>query len=132
MNIQLVNTRVESLNMKFSSDASEENFSLSYANGISEDNNQLFIIKFNVSLQSSHGYLINLEYVAEFTSDESLNEQFMESPFLVVNAPAIAYPYLRSFISCITLNSGYVPAFLPTLNFQALANKKIKANNSSN
>lgn len=127
MNIQLLNTRVESLNMQFSSDISEENFSLSYANGISEDNNQLFIIKFNVSLQSAHGYLINLEYVAEFTSDESLSEQFMESPFLVVNAPAIAYPYLRSFISFITLNSGYVPAFLPTINFQALANKKNKS-----
>lgn len=125
MNIQLVNTRVESLDMKFSADGmAEDNFSLSYANGFSEDDDKLFIIKFDVSLESTHGYLISLRYIAEFTSNESIGDGFRDSPFLVVNAPAIAYPYLRSFLSVLTLSSGYTPVFLPTINFQALANEK--------
>ena len=37
------------------------------------------------------------------------------------NAPAIAFPYVRVFISNITLNAGYNPIVLPSFNFIKLA-----------
>jgi preprotein translocase subunit SecB len=40
------------------------------------------------------------------------------------NAPAIAFPYLRSFISTLTLNAGYILAVLLSINFVNFNTKK--------
>ena len=39
--------------------------------------------------------------------------------FTKINAPAIAYPYLRAYISNLTLQSNGDPVILPTINFVA-------------
>ena len=54
-------------------------------------------------------------------SDETLVHTFMQ-----VNAPAIAYPFLRAFVSTVSVNCGYDTVILPSVNFQALYNNKKK------
>jgi preprotein translocase subunit SecB len=44
--------------------------------------------------------------------------------FLVISAPSIGYPYVRSFISNFTLQSGIGPIMLPPMNFSNLVIKQ--------
>ncbi len=43
------------------------------------------------------------------------------SPFLLQNAPAIVFPYIRAYISTLTTQAGIPPIVLPTLNLSGLA-----------
>ncbi|MQR01651.1 protein-export chaperone SecB [Glaciimonas soli] len=62
------------------------------------------------------------EKVAEFiVTDETLQDTFMQ-----VNAPAIAYPFLRAFVATVCTNSGLNPLMLPPVNFQAMFNARQK------
>ena len=54
---------------------------------------------------------------AVFGTSEPIDEDFKESDFVKINSPAIAFPYLRSFISTLTLNAGLPPLILPAYNF---------------
>lgn len=65
-------------------------------------------------------------YLAEFNTDEQVGEEFLKSPFAMVNAPAIAYPFLRAFLANVLLNSGYKPTMLPSINFVKLMQMKEK------
>ena len=51
-----------------------------------------------------------------------ITEDFKLSSFPKINAPAIAFPYLRAFVSNLTLQSGLEPVILPSINFVQLAN----------
>lgn len=56
-----------------------------------------------------------------FKIDEDISEEFKLSNFPKINAPAIAFPYLRAFVSNLTLQSGFEPIILPSINFVKLA-----------
>ena len=58
---------------------------------------------------------------AHFETSEKVSADFENSPFARINAPAIAFPYVRAFISNFTLNSGYNPVLLPSFNFVEMA-----------
>lgn len=60
---------------------------------------------------------IECEAVGVFLTDKPIDEDFKESPFVRVNSPAILFPYLRSYITTITANSGLSPIILPSINF---------------
>lgn len=62
--------------------------------------------------------MMKVVYLARFETTEDLTDEFMESHFVGMNAPAISYPYLRAYISQVLLISGYPPVTLPTINFQ--------------
>ncbi|MFZ3564066.1 protein-export chaperone SecB [Tenacibaculum finnmarkense] len=47
-------------------------------------------------------------------TEEKLNQ------FLYLNAPAILFPYIRSYITSLTALSGISPVILPTLNLSSL------------
>jgi len=57
-----------------------------------------------------------------FETDEEITEEFKNSHFPKINAPAIAYPYLRAYVSNLTLQSGVTPVMLPTINFVKFEN----------
>lgn len=86
---------------------------------------QSFAICFEViaraTLDDSESLNINCEYWAFFESDQPLNDEFLDGHFPRINAPAIAYPYLRSFITTVLVNAGYAAMHLPTVNFIELA-----------
>lgn len=124
-NIKIASFRVERIDLK-RKPVEKDDFDLSFETGFLADNPRMFIIKFNVSIYSSVGYELYVEYIAFFEADEDITEEFHSSNFVTINAPAIAYPFLRSFISTITLNAGYDAVLIPTINFQALAQERKK------
>ena len=103
-------------------DTHEDTFHLSYQSRYPTDDDKLFSILFTVNILSHEKYQLDIAYEALFKTDESITDEFKQSHFIKTNAPAIAYPYLRAFISTLTLNAGHSPILIPTVNFQALAN----------
>ncbi|NWO06621.1 MAG: protein-export chaperone SecB [Alteromonadaceae bacterium] len=124
MKIQLRNTRVENLSFVTNDEVAKDEFSLGVANGYSDKEPNVFLVRFDVKVKSEHGYELKMDYEAEFATDEDISQEFKESHFPVVNAPAIAYPYMRSFVSLLTLNGGYEVLILPTVNFQEMAKRQ--------
>ncbi len=78
---------------------------------------EMFAVMFQAELTHHQEFKIELHYVAWFECLEPFKKEELNSPFVLVNAPAIAFPFLRSFVSLLTLNSGFRPAILPTVNF---------------
>ncbi len=48
-------------------------------------------------------------------------DDITNTPYFVQNAPAIAFPYIRAYISALTTLSGAPPTMLPTLNLSSQA-----------
>ncbi|MFN8302608.1 MAG: protein-export chaperone SecB [Saprospiraceae bacterium] len=78
---------------------------------------EIFGVLFDIELIHHGEFKLKLNYLAWFESPQPVSKEDVRSPFARINAPAIAFPYLRSFISLLTLNSGFRPAILPTVNF---------------
>ena len=51
---------------------------------------------------------------------EDVTDEFKKSPFIEINAPAIAFPYIRAYISNLTTQSGLFTVTLPTFNLTNL------------
>lgn len=122
ISLQLQGSRVERLllNKDIELESSKSNVkSLSvftkFPNSDSESRD--FLVTFEIILSLSQGYLLEIEHSSIFTSNVNLDKKFQESNFPKVNAPAIAYPFLRTFIANFLLNSGYEPIILPSINF---------------
>jgi len=85
-----------------------------------KDENKFFVI-FQVSLADKRkSFKFKAKATAHFETNERLTSDFVNSPFARINAPAIAFPYIRVFISNFTL-SGYHPVMLPAFNFVEMA-----------
>lgn len=98
--------------------------SLKVGVGFKEDEKKGFIVTFEMLLQSkSKKFKLKLKADAHFLTESEIDEDFKTSLFVKINAPAIAFPYVRTFISNLTLNSGYDPIVLPAYNFVQLANE---------
>lgn len=122
MQISLRETKAESFKFKqVQNHPSEDTFKLSFYNDYDKTNELYFLVKFDISLKSKEGFTLSLSYVAYFETDDAINDDFKTSHFVKVNAPAIAYPFLRSFIATLVVNSGHEAVILPTINFQALS-----------
>ncbi|MBF0752010.1 MULTISPECIES: protein-export chaperone SecB [unclassified Pasteurella] len=89
---------------------------------------QTFAINFKFSHSHKDGISIELEYQAIFKvdSESHVDETLLDNPFLHVNAPAIAYPFLRAYVSNLFLMSGYAPLMLPSVNFDEAWKKRKK------
>ena len=61
-----------------------------------------------------------------FNTSDKINQKFKDSKFIIINAPAIAFPFMRSFVATVTLNAGYSPAILPSVNFLELKKRAIQ------
>mgnify|MGYP000473183207 CR=1 FL=1 len=88
---------------------------------VEKDGNQFAVI-FEIGLSNKRKtFKFKVRASAHFESSEKLTEDFINSPFARINAPAIAFPYVRAFISNFTLNCGYNPVMLPSFNFVEMA-----------
>lgn len=119
--IRFINSKVISLEI-LEDMSHDENFELSVGVGYPADDHKVFGIEFKCQIFTSE-HLISVQYSAVFETDDDIDDDFRNSHFPQVNAPAIAYPFLRSFISTLTINAGIEPVIIPTINFQALNNK---------
>lgn len=127
MNIRLENSYVSSLKLNKIKEGKKgkknDKFIFSYSGFFSPEKNREFKILFNIKLSDNKNFNIVLEFVSVFSTDEEIDENYMQEKFVKINAPAIAYPFLRSFIATLLVNSGYPPVILPTINFVKLYEK---------
>lgn len=127
MNIQLKEWKVKNLSFKINDVQIEEqkkknSFNFSMGHFFSEENPKEFGIGFCINVDGEE-FTIVIEMIFLFELDENIDEAFKHSDFLTINAPAIAFPYVRSYISNLTLQSGFSPVILPSVNFVKLAAK---------
>ncbi len=120
MNIQLIGSKVESLSLS-KSDEDIEQMDFSVRSGFSKEMQTSFVIIFNLKLKVDDAYILAIEHVSQFEASEDIGDEEKESHFFSINAPAIAYPFLRAFVSNILLSSGHEPVILPTINFVKLS-----------
>ena len=69
---------------------------------------------------------IEVDVVSFFSFDSQIEKSQLEKLFYM-NAPAIIFPYLRSYITTLTVLSGIDPVILPTLNLSGLG-KELEEN----
>jgi preprotein translocase subunit SecB len=97
----------------------DNSFGLRTGQKYSETNAQEFHVTFEIEIHDEH-FDLKMKAVFSFETDSAINESFKISDFPKINAPAIAFPYLRAYISNLTLQSGYEPIILPSINFVEL------------
>jgi preprotein translocase subunit SecB len=120
--LQLKSSKVVSLILEESKDTVEKTgFNLDVGTKIPvEDDAQNFSIELRTELQLKEGYIVKIVYLSEFETNQPIDDDFRNSNFPKVNAPAIAFPFFRAFISTFLLNAGYEPIILPSINFTKL------------
>lgn len=114
MNFSLKGTRANKLIISKAKTEDDDKFGFGHA--FSEEDDHSFLLVFDVVLDIGDGFFIEVNYLAEFEADEAIDQK-EHRKILQINAPAIAYPFLRSYISTVLLNSGFEPILLPTVNF---------------
>lgn len=121
MNLQLESTRVNSLSLTSSSDVQDGRLDFGVATAFAEQQDiNTFLIVFDFEVHLKEGMILTLEYCAKFELEQPITDEFKESKFSKINAPAIAYPFARAFISNFLLNAGYEPILIPSVNFVKL------------
>lgn len=118
MKIQLGKWQIAQLSLSslISEDRPDNSFSMSTSTFFPEENNRIFAVGFEVELKDkAFDLFIKVNFM--FNIDEDIDEAFKTSDFPKINAPAIAFPYLRAYISNLTLQSGFEPVILPSINF---------------
>lgn len=98
-------------------------FNLSMGNFYPELDRNKFGVGLLVKIKDED-YDLNVEMVFMFETNVEINKQFVDSDFPKVNAPAIAFPYIRAFISNFTMQAGFSPIVLPSINFVEYSKKK--------
>jgi len=84
----------------------------------SEENKKSYTVKFKIDLANeSKDFNLDIVAVAFFETITDMDDDFKNSNFIKVNSPAIAFPFVRSYINTITTNSGFSPILLPAFNF---------------
>ncbi|MFZ6801864.1 protein-export chaperone SecB [Undibacterium sp. Di24W] len=110
-------------------DIGEKQFTFSLFNEKINDNELSVVFDLKLKFLDVNKSL-HLMYAVDFEVRDSDDEEFVvseetrEHPFLMVNAPAIGFPFVRSFVSTLSINAGYSPIILPAINFQELYNRK--------
>ena len=122
MNIQLANWQVKNLTFSIMEnvEAIDKHFDLEVANYFFENKDNEFGITIKVNIIDVM-FDLKVESLFIFKLDDKITEDFKLSDFPKINAPAIAFPYLRAFISNLTLQAGVPPVILPSINFVGLA-----------
>ena len=126
MKIQLKNWKIANLSMSLLDERTKrdnDSFDLESGNFFSDDEeNNTFGVAFKLNINDRSFDLIIEAFFNFEIVDEKITEDFKLSSFPKINAPAIAFPYLRAFVSNLTLQSGLEPVILPYINFVQLAN----------
>lgn len=77
---------------------------------------------------TGQGFSLNLLMEFIFSTDCEITDDLKNSDFIKINAAAIAYPFLRSFVANLTLQAGYPSVILPTINFVSFFEEENRSN----
>lgn len=128
MKLKLIGYRVVSLNLEAVDrepsieQRSDELDDLQVGQFFPDDKDNIFGVGFKIAFQREE-YVLNAEMRFFFETDELMTEEFKNGLFPIINAPAIAFPYLRSFLSVVTMQAGYPVVMLPSVNFVEFAKR---------
>jgi preprotein translocase subunit SecB len=123
MQIRLIHTQVIDLHFGLVEGVDDKNeetemgFNLDFKVLFSKDKEDEFHLVFESEIKKPDVFDLSIKYLAVFKTDEEIDDEFENSHFPYVNAPAITFPFLRSFISTLMINAGYPPVILPSINF---------------
>lgn len=121
--IRLVNFFVNEVNMQINDTAVEKQkgkmkVNIEFGLGFDEKHQNIYSVIFKVVLsRENNSFNLTLNATAIFETQVPIDEDFKASGFLKTNSPAIAFPFIRSFISTLTTNAGINPVVLPVYNF---------------
>lgn len=116
--IKLQHTKVDELKIFNSSGEDDGNeLDISFSNIFNENNKREFNLIFEIKIVHKDKKVFNLKYSSKFVTNIDITEDFKNSHFPIVNAPAIAFPFVRAYISTLMTLSGYDSLILPTINF---------------
>ena len=73
--------------------------------------------------EATDKFEISIISIAIFEFDEKADIEQYKSSLFTINAPAIAFPYIRAYISNLTTQSGLFTVTLPTFNLSAMGDK---------
>ena len=122
MKISLKECKVQEMTFSIvkNDDRKEDSFDLKTSQVFPEEENRRFDLFFEIDVKDTDFDLF-IKMLFIFEIDDDITEEFKVSDFSKINAPAIAFPYLRALISNITLQSGFRPVMLPSINFVEFA-----------
>ncbi len=131
MKIKLIDYKVTDLTLRTSEtgtqiDTAKNDLNFEVGQFFPDEEQHIFGIGFKVAFERE-GVSIQTEMRFFFETDETITDDFKNGPFPAINAPAIAFPYLRSFLSILTMQAGYPPIMLPSVNFVEFAKNSIKS-----
>jgi preprotein translocase subunit SecB len=121
--IRLLNVKVVSVDFStdnlFDRNISDElEANVEYAVRFNDDEPKMYIVEFKVQMKDKEKDInFSLKAIALFESENEIDDDFKNSSFANQNSPAIAFPFVRSFISTFTTNAGLEPIILPSFNF---------------
>jgi preprotein translocase subunit SecB len=58
-----------------------------------------------------------VEYHTVFECSSSIDSKFLTTEFAKISAPAIGFPYVRAFMTTLSIQAGLPPIILPSINF---------------
>jgi preprotein translocase subunit SecB len=125
--------RFTRFSIKFSDLKRGESLGIDFVpNGEYDSKNGLFKLTLNfvATAETSHKPVVDVECVALFRFMELMPIEALPEYFFA-NATAILYPYIRAFVSTLSLQANYKAFVLPTLNVAALG-EKLKLNTVKN
>ncbi|MFZ6001573.1 MAG: protein-export chaperone SecB [Bacteroidota bacterium] len=134
---QIKLTGFKATRVKFTSTQKNENselvnnFSLKLGDTIAEGNPNSFTKTFHlelVAVLSMEVLSVTVDFHTFFESNAKIESDFLNSDFAKISAPAIGFPFLRSLVSTISLQSGYPPIILPSVNFIQFAKDQAQQN----
>lgn len=89
--------------------------------GILNHLENIFILELNLNVfDDEKNISIEVTFRAEYLIEEK-DDNFKS--FILMNAPAILFPYVRAYITALTALSGISPVTLPTMNLAGLRDK---------
>ncbi|MBI9065134.1 MAG: protein-export chaperone SecB [Marinilabiliaceae bacterium] len=122
--IRLVKFYVSSTECKINSHHDEDiakdvSIQLNVSTGFREDDDRNYVITFKLDISSKESNDLEIKIIASalFETESPMTHEFRDSHFVKSNSPAIAFPFLRSFVNTLTTNSGISPILLPSFNF---------------
>jgi preprotein translocase subunit SecB len=87
-----------------------------------KSDSKVYSVTFSVEIKNTEeGFNLKVSSVAVFSTPDFITDEFKTSTLVLQNSPAIAFPFLRSFIATLTTNTGISgPFLLPTINLTKL------------
>lgn len=115
----------------FTQSEEQHEVTVSHRLDFAKEGERVFIVYFTLKITDAEkSFRLNVEAMAWFNTKEPIDEAFKKSSMANLNAVAIGFPFLRSFVSTFSVSAGFPRVMLPTVNIHKLS-KAVEASDDS-